>query len=245
MCDICRMAQATYTTTWNGSPRQLSSLKKGYETRKGRPSLTKSLQSLAIDNHRIMKARLPQQTHKSIMSESFIIMDTEMIHGVGHWAREWSHVRHVFCIRFHLGKVTELNWDHDYITNHSMQALRDEFRNFCMDIDYIWFYARSRCDQIRIVDYLFEGGAVNANMEWMDAQVLIAMKMFSTDPLNPLPYVQSMSLASVDEAFIFQEEEPMFVEIDVGIPEQEREKVHKDVVNLGNLLNLARFVITE
>ncbi len=54
-------------------------------------------------------------------------------------------------------------------------------------------------------------------------------------------HVQSMSFASIDDAFIFQEEEPMFVEIHVG----KHEKVHNDVIHLGNLLNLARFVITE
>lgn len=82
-------------------------------------------------------------------------------------------------------------------------------------------------------------------MKWMDAQTLIAMKMFSTDSLNPLPYVQSMSLASIEEAFIFQDEDSMFVEIDVGLPIHQREKVHNDVANLGNLLHMARFVITE
>ncbi len=66
-------------------------------------------------------------------------------------------------------------------------------------------------------------------MKWMDAQVLIAMKLFSTNCLNPPPYVQSMSLASIEDAFIFQNEDPMFVEIDVGLARHERDKVHNDV----------------
>jgi hypothetical protein len=61
-------------------------------------------------------------------------------------------------------------------------------------------------------------------MKWMDAQTLIAMKMFSTDSLNPLPYVQSMSLASIEDAFVFQNEDSVFVEIDVCLPTHQREK---------------------
>jgi hypothetical protein len=113
-----------------------------------------------------------------------------------------------------------------------------------LDIDYIWYYARSRCDEIRIVDYLFQGEVVNRKMKWMDAQVLIAMKMFSTDSLNPLPYVQSMSLASIDDAFILNEEERLFEEIEIGLASHEREKVYNDVSNLGNLLNLTRYILT-
>lgn len=194
-----------------------------------------------------MKLRLSISTQNAAISESYIIMDTEMVQGVGHWAREWDHVSQVFCVRYHNGNVTQLYWDHDYIhkENKSMQSLRQEFREFCLDIDYIWYYAKSRCDQIRIVDYLFEGKPVDKKMKWLDAQTLIAMKMLSTDSLNPLPYVQSMSLASIEDAFILQDEDSMFIEIDVGLPANEREKVHNDVANLGNLLHLTRFVITE
>jgi hypothetical protein len=83
-----------------------------------------------------------------------------MVQGVGHWAREWDHVSQVFCVRYNCGNVNQLYWDHGYIQSKSIQSLRQEFRVLCLSIDYIWFYSRSRYDEIRIVDYLFQGEAV-------------------------------------------------------------------------------------
>jgi hypothetical protein len=53
-----------------------------------------------------------------------------------------------------------------------------------------------------------------------------------------------MSLASIDDAFILNEEEKLFEEIEIGLASHEREKVHNDVSNLGNLLNLTRYILT-
>ena len=151
-------------------------MRKSYETKKGRPVPGSSITSF-VRNQASWETAISQNTVQKLKSDNYIVMDTEMVKGVGHWAREWNHVEEVFAIKFTSFGQFELFWSVDYILMTEMTQLLTEWLEFTEDIDVIWYYAKSRCDEIRM-KYLT--GDIEASYHWMDAQTNIAMKLFTT-----------------------------------------------------------------
>jgi peptide deformylase len=177
---------------------------------------------------------------ESIQSEFFIVMDSEMKKGVGHWASKWDHVAEVYAIKFEEDDFTELYWSTDYIEDTAIDDLKQEWVEFCYGIPYVWYYALSRCDEIRMSYLLLEGEEFE--YEWMDAQTRIAQKIMTTDVNNKSKiYVQALSLAFQEDSFVY----PGDVSIigDFLLENHENLKVVNDVQNLLNLILLAQYIV--
>jgi hypothetical protein len=160
-------------------------------------------------------------------------MDTEMEKGVG--------MSEVYAIKFQGEEFEELYWSPDYIHSSSLVELRQEWAGFCSDIPFIWYYALSRCDEIRMGHLLDEDESYD--YKWMDAQTTIAQRIMTTNVNDKSKiYVQALRLDFQEDSFIY----PGDVSIIGGfqLENPDKLKVINDVQNLLNLILTAQFIVS-
>jgi hypothetical protein len=179
-CDInCFDGYQSKAEKWNGSDAQKESFRRVYQNRKNRQRPIDSTTSQVANLKDSLKSQLSTSVQDALSSDYFIIMDTEMKKGVGHWADSWNHMREIYAIKFQGDEFEELYWSAEYIEETRPADLKRDWMDFCSDIPFVWYYGVQRCDEIRM-EYLLEEGETY-EYDWMDAQTKIAQRIMTTN----------------------------------------------------------------
>lgn len=234
-CDIkCFDGYKSKSNKWNGSDAQKESFRKVYQNRKNRQRPVDSTTSQVVLLKDSLKGKLDVSIQDALCSDDFIIMDTEMKRGIGHWAHRWDRMSEVYAIKFQGEEFVELYWSVDYIESSSMADLKQEWAG----IPHVWYYGSQRCDEIRM-GYLLEEGK-SYEFEWMDAQTKIAQKIMTTNVNDKSKiYVQALGLAFQEDSFIYPGDASV-----IGDFLLENPNVINDVKNLLNLILTAQFIVS-
>ncbi len=226
---------------WNGSDAQKESIRKFYQNRKNRHRPTASTTSQVISLKDSLQSRLSDSIQAVLSSDDFIVLDTEMKKGVGHWARSWNQVSEVYAIKFQGSEYVELYWSVEYIEASFLSDLKREWVGFCSDIPFVWYYGSQRCDEIRMEYLLGEGESYD--YEWMDAQTKIAQRIMTTNVNDKSKiYVQALGLTFQEDSFIYPGDVSIIGDFQFENPD--KLKVINDVQNLLNLILTAQFIVS-
>ena len=200
-CDI-KCFKKYLSRVRDGSDGQKESFRRVYQNRKKRQRPVDSTTSQVANLKDSLKSQLSNSVQDALSSDYFIVMDTEMKNGVGHWASNWDHMSEVYAIKFQGSEYVELYWSVEYIEASFPSDLKQEWMDFCFGITFVWYYGVSRCDEIRMEYLLSEDESYD--FEWMDAQTKIAQLIMTTDVIDKSKiYVQALGLAFQEDSFIY------------------------------------------